>query len=211
MTRLSDRQLDELFALYKPFEGVRVNLAVDFMGAVSGHSGSSDDVSNATDRALLAHIRSISDVIVTTAATARAEHLRPSKFAPMVVLTQSGELHGLESLLSSTSELKPIVVVPSHQLAKARDQLLQAGQNAEVVGLLDLSPNQVIDFLNDQEGGFLGSLNDDCCGITCAKVASIKELIQRSGEFHLDKDSVDCLKDDIKGFSDDDYIQYYCF
>ncbi len=120
------------------------------MGAVSGHSGSSDDVSNATDRALLAHIRSISDVIVTTAATARAEHLRPSKFAPMVVLTQSGELHGLESLLSSTSELKPIVVVPSHQLAKARDQLLQAGQNAEVVGLLDLSPNQVIDFLNDQ-------------------------------------------------------------
>jgi len=71
--------------------------------------------------------------------------------------------------------------------------------------------SEVMDFLNDQEGGFLGSLNDDCCGITCAKVASIKELIQRSGEFHLDKDSVDCLKDDIKGFTDDDYIQYYCF
>jgi len=71
--------------------------------------------------------------------------------------------------------------------------------------------SEVIDFLNEQEDGFLDSLNQDCCGLTCVKVTSIKELIRRADEFHLDKDSIKCLGDDIKGYDDDDYVQYYCF
>ncbi len=70
---------------------------------------------------------------------------------------------------------------------------------------------EVIDFLNEQEGGFLDSLDHDCCGVTFVKVTSIKELIKRADEFHLDKDSINCLEDDIKGYGDDDYVQYYCF
>ncbi len=71
--------------------------------------------------------------------------------------------------------------------------------------------SEVIDFLNDQEGGFSDSLNQDCCGLAYAKVISIKELIKRADEFHLGKESIDCLKDDIKGYGDDGYVQYYCF
>jgi len=71
--------------------------------------------------------------------------------------------------------------------------------------------SEVIDFLNDQEGGFSDSLDQDCCGLTYVKVASIKELIKRADEFHLDKESISCLEDDIKGYDVDDYVQYYCF
>lgn len=70
---------------------------------------------------------------------------------------------------------------------------------------------EVIGFLNEQEDGFSDSLNQDCCGITSVKVSTIKELIKRADEFHLDKESINCLEDDINGHDDEDYIEYYCF
>ena len=150
MQRLDADQLANLFALYEPFEGVRANLAVNFHGSVSGESGSSNDVSNAADRALLAKIRSLSDVIVTSATTARAEQLRPSKFAPMVVLCNSANLVGLEILLTSSSNWVPILLVPKGLKDRAQAFLNGAGLSANLVELSDLSPKCVVDYLREQ-------------------------------------------------------------
>ena len=70
---------------------------------------------------------------------------------------------------------------------------------------------EVIGFLNEQEDGFSDSLNQDCCGLTSVKVTTIKELIKRADEFDLNNQSIDCLENDIKGFDDEDYVQYICF
>jgi riboflavin biosynthesis pyrimidine reductase len=50
--------------------------------------GVSDQYSNELDRSLLKFIRSTSDLIISTGATAIAEQLNSSKYAPMLVLTK---------------------------------------------------------------------------------------------------------------------------
>ena len=57
--------------------------------SLSNDSITSDKITSDLDRALLKHIRSVSDLIVTTGATFRAEKLKPSRFAPMLVLTST--------------------------------------------------------------------------------------------------------------------------
>ncbi len=150
MQRLDAGQLEKLFALYEPLDGVRANLVANFDGSVAGESGSSNDVSNTTDRALLATIRSLSDVIVTSATTARAEQLRPSKFAPMVVLCNSANLVGLEILLTSSSNWVPMLFVPKGLKDRAQAFLNGAGLSANLVELSDLSPKCVVDYLREQ-------------------------------------------------------------
>ncbi|BDS49077.1 hypothetical protein RKAS3_06540 [Rhodoluna sp. KAS3] len=56
-------------------------------GSTSDPSGSSDGISNREDRAMLGYLRSQSDLIVTTGATARAENYRSSKYAPLAIIT----------------------------------------------------------------------------------------------------------------------------
>ena len=70
---------------------------------------------------------------------------------------------------------------------------------------------EAIGFLNEQEDGFSDSLNQDCCGLTGVKVSSIKELIKKADEFQLDQGSINCLKNDIDGHDDEDFVQYYCY
>lgn len=69
---------------------------------------------------------------------------------------------------------------------------------------------ELIQFLNS-ECDFCMSLNDDCCGTTTVLVSIIKEAIQKAKELKLDEGTMDCLKNDIKGLEDTDYIEYYCF
>jgi len=77
------------FQAYLPLIGLRANLVIDADGNVSANpSQNSDSLTSELDRQLLKHLRSISDLIVTTGATFRAENLRPSKFAPMLVLSR---------------------------------------------------------------------------------------------------------------------------
>ena len=77
------------FDAYLPLIGLRANLVIDTDGNTSANpSQNSDSLTSELDRQLLKHLRSISDLIVTTGATFRAENLRPSKFAPMLVLSR---------------------------------------------------------------------------------------------------------------------------
>ena len=140
-----------LLALYQPLIGVRLNLAVDSEGLVAGVTGSSNDVSNQLDRTLLAALRKQSDVIVTSGATARAENLKASKFAPIVVLSASGRIDGIERLLTTEDALPVTLIVPNPVAAQTRVALLNARLSAKVVGLPNLEPSSVRFFL-EREG-----------------------------------------------------------
>jgi riboflavin biosynthesis pyrimidine reductase len=74
----------------------------------SGVSRSSIDVSTRLDRQLLKHLRSLSDIAVTDAATAIAERYRPSKLVELEIWTKSGEARGLED--TSAGEVRPLRV-----------------------------------------------------------------------------------------------------
>jgi riboflavin biosynthesis pyrimidine reductase len=69
---------------------------------------SSDNSSNKLDRELLKFIRSQSDLIITTGKTARAENLKASKFAPMLILTTSSE--DLNIAAVHVNEGKPVYI-----------------------------------------------------------------------------------------------------
>jgi riboflavin biosynthesis pyrimidine reductase len=60
-------------------------MVIDLAGNTSLNS---DSITSDLDRALLRHIRFVSDLIVTTGATFRAEKLKPSRLAPMLVLSR---------------------------------------------------------------------------------------------------------------------------
>lgn len=69
---------------YPGIPDTRFNYVINAVGTSAENS---DADSNALDRYFLKVIRSSSDLIITTGKTARSEHLRGSKFAPMAILT----------------------------------------------------------------------------------------------------------------------------
>ena len=71
-------------------------MVVDSSLRIAGEKGTSEDVTNATDRSLLLHLRSLADLIITDAATAAAERYRPSRFCNIEVWSRSGDFRGLQ-------------------------------------------------------------------------------------------------------------------
>jgi riboflavin biosynthesis pyrimidine reductase len=90
--------LELLLSKYRPFEGNRLNMVIDANSQTSGTDGSSRSLSSAADRALLKHLRSISSLIITDAATAAAEHYRPSKLAPIQIWSKSSNFRGFGNI-----------------------------------------------------------------------------------------------------------------
>ena len=97
------------------WKGWLATLVIDNQGKYLGVDGTSKSIGNHTDLQLLLALRSKASVIVTTGATARAESYKPSRFAPIAVITRDPEsLAGLPLienpgahgtiLLSSTDE-----------------------------------------------------------------------------------------------------------
>ena len=101
--------LELLLSKYRPFEGNRINMVIDANAQTSGIDGSSRSLSSAADRALLKHLRSISGLIVTDAATAAAEHYRPSKFAPIQIWSKSSNFQGFSNI-SADAEHQQLTV-----------------------------------------------------------------------------------------------------
>ena len=89
--------LDEqnLLDLYSRAPGVRLIMAANANVETVGPSGSSNDVSNPLDRELLVHLRRISDIVITDAATAAAEKYRPSNLVDIEVWSKTGNFRGL--------------------------------------------------------------------------------------------------------------------
>jgi riboflavin biosynthesis pyrimidine reductase len=82
---LDNTDFESVSAWYPKILGSRFNFVVS--SKASGNQNS-NELSNPVDRYILKAIRSQSDLIITTGKTARAEILRASKFASLVIITK---------------------------------------------------------------------------------------------------------------------------
>lgn len=82
--------LDEVYAVPR-LPWLRVNMVSSLDGAATGESGRSGSLNNAADKQVFGHLRSLADVIVVGAGTARAEGYRPAD-RPIVVVSRGREM-----------------------------------------------------------------------------------------------------------------------
>ncbi|HET7196547.1 MAG TPA: dihydrofolate reductase family protein [Nocardioides sp.] len=85
--------MDDLESLYAApsTPWLRVNMVSTLDGAVTGESGRSGAISNDVDRRVFDLLRTLADVVVVGAGTARVEGYRPADL-PIVVVSRSGRL-----------------------------------------------------------------------------------------------------------------------
>jgi riboflavin biosynthesis pyrimidine reductase len=83
--------LQELYAVPADRPWLRVNMVSSVDGAATGDSGKSGSLNNAADKLVFDHLRSVADVVVVGAGTARAEGYRPTD-RPIVVVSRGTEL-----------------------------------------------------------------------------------------------------------------------
>jgi riboflavin biosynthesis pyrimidine reductase len=83
--------LQELYAVPAGGPWLRVNMVSSVDGAATGDSGKSGSLNNAADKRVFDHLRSVADVIVVGAGTARVEGYRPTD-RPIVVVSRGAEL-----------------------------------------------------------------------------------------------------------------------
>lgn len=85
--------MDDLESLYAApsTPWLRVNMVSTLDGAVTGESGRSGAISNDFDRRVFDLLRTLADVVVVGAGTARVEGYRPADL-PIVVVSRSGRL-----------------------------------------------------------------------------------------------------------------------
>ncbi len=117
-----DEQSWEIAKEYGICNGWRVNFAIDTMGRSIGETGASVDVSTELDRLLLGKLRSLSDVIVTSGKTARAEKYRSSKHAPIAIFTSSGDLDDVPAI-QGTQYFTPLVLTPESRVKEVESRL----------------------------------------------------------------------------------------
>jgi riboflavin biosynthesis pyrimidine reductase len=73
---------------------LRLNLIASVNGSATGRDGTSESLSNRTDRRILGVLRGMSDVVLVGASTVRVEgYVRPRK-AALAVVTRTGDLGG---------------------------------------------------------------------------------------------------------------------
>lgn len=98
---------NELMTGYQRLAGVRLNMVVDESLRFTGSDHSSRSITNPTDKALLIHLRSISDLVITDAATAFAESYKQSKLVPIDVWSESANFRGLDAIVQDATK-KPM-------------------------------------------------------------------------------------------------------
>ena len=116
--------------------GWRLNFAVNESGESFGLTGGSSDVSSDLDRSLLGKLRSLSDVIVTSGKTARAEKYKSSRHAPIAIFTNSGDLDAVPAI-QGTQYFTPIVVTSEAHLSAVQAAL------SDVDALITEYPSEV--------------------------------------------------------------------
>ena len=103
--------LHELYAVPADRRGgpwLRANMVSSVDGAAAGDSGKSGSLNNAADKRVFDHLRSVADVIVVGAGTARAEGYRPTD-RPIVVVSRRAELpETLRGAAPGSVELMPV-------------------------------------------------------------------------------------------------------
>ncbi|KQO46979.1 MULTISPECIES: dihydrofolate reductase family protein [unclassified Frigoribacterium] len=103
---------------------LRLNLIAAVSGDAAGSDGTSETLSNATDRTILAAIRSLADGVLVGAASVRAEGYRVPKSSRLVVVTSSGDLSGHRMDPSEAGRV--VVVCPASARVRVRETLGEA-------------------------------------------------------------------------------------
>ena len=180
---------DWVSALYRPDrpEWVRLNLIASVNGSATGRDGTSESLSNRTDRRILGVMRDLSDVVLVGASTVRAEgYVRPRR-AALAVVTRTGDLGG-HRLDPDRSRGELVIVCPRGLEERVRRAV--AIPDARVIGVPaegdDLAPTAVVDSLRGEgfasivcEGGphlatalLGGGVVDELCLSTSATLVS---------------------------------------
>jgi len=86
----------ELTARYAPpvADWLRINLIVSVSGSAAGSDGTSDSLTNRTDRRILGVVRSHADLVLVGAQSVRAEGYKVPRTALLGIVTMSGDLTG---------------------------------------------------------------------------------------------------------------------
>lgn len=113
----------------RPGDVVRLNLVTALGGAITGPSGTSEDLTGGIDRTLLGVLRALSDVVLVGAGSLRAEGLGLPKRVPLAVATGSGRLPAAPE--GATPE-RFLVLCPADAVGTARDAV---GDAATIVPL----------------------------------------------------------------------------
>jgi riboflavin biosynthesis pyrimidine reductase len=109
---------ENLETWYPRIKGIRWNFV---LGADYSTSENSNTVSNSLDRSILKFIRRQSDLIITTGKTARAEALKASSFAPMLIITSD---ESLDVPAIATNSAQRVYVLGVDSLHNAKNENL---------------------------------------------------------------------------------------
>ena len=90
--------MPQVLDTYSRKTGVQLVMVIDVELQTSGASKTSNDVSNELDRALLLHLRGLSDLAITDVATASFEKYKSSRLLPIEVWSKSGNFRELVSI-----------------------------------------------------------------------------------------------------------------
>ena len=102
---LDETGLTRLLDLYQPPapDWLRINLIVSVSGSAAGPDGTSESLTNRTDRRILGVIRRQADLVVVGAASVRAEGYRIPATATLGIVTGTGDLAGHRIEASDTN------------------------------------------------------------------------------------------------------------
>lgn len=123
------QEFNALSARLPDWTGWLSTFVMDSSGNFVGDTGSSRDISNHTDLQLLLALRAKAHVIVTTGKTARQEHYKSSRFAPIAILTRDPNSVSTLPLFANTAEHNNFTLSPpegsnlSHWLTSQLQQL----------------------------------------------------------------------------------------
>ncbi len=129
---------ERLTELYRPprAEWVRLNLVGSVSGGATGADGTSETLTNATDRVILGVIRMLADVVLVGANSVRAEGYFVPRKAALAVVTSSGDLS--EHRITNTGQRGPLLVLcPASAAARARDTVTEPTATIMVVPDVD--------------------------------------------------------------------------
>ena len=175
--------------LYRPDrpDWLRLNLITSVNGSATGRDGTSESLSNRTDRRILGVLRDLSDVVLVGASTVRAEgYVRPRR-AALAVVTRTGDLGG-HRLDPGPSRGALLIVCPRG--SEERVRRAAAIPDARILGVEtdgdDLSPAATVTALRGEgmasvvcEGGpslatalLTGGVVDELCLSTSATLVA---------------------------------------
>lgn len=127
---------DRLLEWYRPSSAdwLRINLVMSITGSAVGDDGTSETLTNATDRRILGVIRELSDVVLVGAASVRAEGYQLPRRSRLAVATISGDLAGHR--LEADQQHRLTIVCPESVAPRAAAEF----PRAEILTTPDAAP-----------------------------------------------------------------------